>query len=74
MLDLMSRMRIIIEGKMSQIIELLDEFKMIKAKMFETSDFVVIEDPDSEMMKRYNQLLGFFYPQFRTVEWISPIN
>ena len=53
--------------------EMIDEFKMLKAEIFEQGDFVVIEDPNSERMKRYNQLLGFFYPQFRTTDWISPL-
>ena len=58
------------EINMSQLIELLDEFKMVKAEIFEKSNFVVVND--SETMKRYNQLLGFFHPQFRTTDWISP--
>jgi len=58
---------------MSQFTELLDEFEMLKNKIFEKQNFVVVENPDSETMKRYNQLLGFFYPQFRTSDWISPV-
>jgi hypothetical protein len=58
---------------MSQFTELLDEFKMLKSEIFEKQNFVVVENPDSETMKRYNQLLGFFYPQFRTSDWISPV-
>lgn len=52
---------------------MFDEFTLLKAEIFEQGDFVIIEDPDSEKMKRYNQLLGFFYPQFRTTDWISPV-
>jgi len=58
---------------MTNFQEMIDEFKSLKADIFEQGDFVVIEDPDSEKMKRYNQLLGFFYPQFRTTDWISPL-
>jgi hypothetical protein len=58
---------------MSQFTELLDEFEMLKNKIFEKQNFVIVENPDSETMKRYNQLLGFFYPQFRTSDWISPV-
>jgi hypothetical protein len=58
---------------MSQFTELLGEFKMLKSEIFEMGDFIVIEEPDGEKMKRYNQLLGFFYPQFRTSDWISPV-
>ena len=58
---------------MSQFTDLVMEFKMLKAEIFEKSNFVVVENPESETMKRYNQLLGFFYPQFRTTDWISPV-
>jgi hypothetical protein len=58
---------------MTNFKEMLDEFKILKAEIFEQGDFVVIEDPDSDKMKRYNQLLGFFYPQFRTTDWTSPL-
>jgi hypothetical protein len=58
---------------MSHLAELLDEFKLLSLEMFEHGHFVVIEDPNSEKMKRYNQLLGFFYPQFRTTDWTSPV-
>ena len=61
------------ELNMSQLVELLDEFKMLKAEIFEKGNFVVVENPDGETMKRYNQLLGFFYPQFRTTDWITPV-
>ena len=52
---------------------MFDEFTLLKAEIFEQGDFIIIEDPDSEKMKRYNQLLGFFYPQFRTTDWMSPV-
>jgi hypothetical protein len=58
---------------MSEFTILLDEFKQLKDEIFAQGDFVVIEDPDDIKMKRYNQLLGFFYPQFRTSEWKSPV-
>jgi hypothetical protein len=58
---------------MSEFTILLDEFKQLKNEIFEQGDFVVIEDPDDIKMQRYNQLLGFFYPQFRTSEWKSPV-
>jgi len=58
---------------MSQLVDLLKEFNMLKANIFKKGDFVIVESPDSETMKRYNQLLGFFYPQFRTTDWISPV-
>jgi hypothetical protein len=58
---------------MSEFTVLLDEFKQLKSEIFAQGDFVVIEDPDSVKMQRYNQLLGFFYPQFRTTDWKSPV-
>jgi hypothetical protein len=51
--------------------DLFDEFNSLKAEIFEQGNFVVIEDSDK--MRRYNQLLGFFYPQFRTTDWTSPL-
>lgn len=51
--------------------ELKNEFDTLKLEIFEKSNFVVMGD--SETMKRYNQLLGFFHPRFRTTDWISPI-
>lgn len=58
---------------MSEFNELLNEFKELKSEIFAQGDFVVIEDVDDINMQRYNQLLGFFYPQFRTTDWISPV-
>ena len=58
---------------MSQLVDLLKEFNMLKAEIFEKGNFVVVENPESEIMKRYNQLLGFFYPQFRTTDWVTPV-
>jgi len=58
---------------MSEFTILLDEFKQLKNEIFAQGDFVVIEDPDDVKMQRYNQLLGFFYPQFRTKNWINPV-
>ena len=58
---------------MSEFTVLLDEFKELKGEIFAQGDFVVIEDVDDTKMQRYNQLLGFFYPQFRTTDWESPV-
>lgn len=58
---------------MSELVDLLDEFKQLKDEIFAQGDFVVIEDVDDVKMQRYNQLLGFFYPQFRTSDWKNPV-
>ena len=49
---------------------LKDEYLTLKAKLFGGSMFVVLEDTQEQ--KRYDQLLAYFYPQFRTKNWINP--
>jgi hypothetical protein len=56
---------------MSEFTELLSEFKTLKQKIFGNDMFVAVNN--DEDTKRYNQLLGFFYPQFRTSDWESPL-
>jgi hypothetical protein len=60
------------EGIMSQFTDLLSEYKQLKDEVFDGEMFVVL-DQDDKKVQRYNQLLGFFYPQFRTSDWISPV-
>ena len=57
---------------MSQFTDLVDEFQYLKGEVFKDGFFVVL-DANSEQVQRYQQLLGFFYPQFRTTDWISPM-
>jgi hypothetical protein len=57
---------------MSRLVELHDEFTLLKKELFGESVFVVL-DQDDKKVKRYNQLLGFFYPQFKTTGWTSPV-
>lgn len=52
---------------------LLEEFKALKEKLFGKHAFVVL-DEDHPDTKRYNQLFQFFYPSFRTKDWVSPLN
>ena len=50
--------------------ELLDEFEKLKAEIFGDCSFIAeIEGPQAD---RYSQLLGLFYPQFRTKGWVNP--
>jgi hypothetical protein len=57
---------------MSQFTDLVDEFQYLKGEVFKDGFFVVL-DADNEQVQRYQQLLGFFYPQFRTTDWVSPM-
>lgn len=52
---------------------LLTEFKALKEKLFAGGTFVVMND-DSIETKRYNQLFQFFHPEFRTKQFINPLN
>lgn len=57
---------------MSQFTDLVDEFYYLKSEVFQDGFFVVL-DGNSEQVQRYQQLLGYFYPQFRTTGWKSPV-
>jgi hypothetical protein len=59
---------------MSEFTELVDEFKNLKSEIFAQGNFIIVDDPGSDKMKRYNQLLGYFYPQFRTSDYTDPIS
>jgi len=50
---------------------LKNEFISLKKEIFGECKFVVMDDQDPKT-KRYNQLLGFFYPCYRTKDWINP--
>ncbi len=50
---------------------LAEEFKTLKDELFGNGSFVVL--PEGERTDRYNQLLGLFYPQFRTRGWQNPL-
>jgi hypothetical protein len=60
------------ETMATQLMSLFNEFKDLKQKLFGQNMFVVLDDK-SEDVKRYNQLLGYFFPQFRTSDWVSPV-
>ena len=53
--------------------ELYKEYKALRDKIFGTHTFVV-DQPDSKDHKRYNQLFQFFYPPYRTKDFINPLN
>lgn len=57
---------------MSEFTELLSEYHYLRKEIFGDNKFVVL-DETSDRVKRYNQLLGFFYPQLRTKDWVSPV-
>ena len=52
--------------------KLLAEFEDLKHTIFGASKFVIMEQ--GELQKRYSQLLGYFYPHFRTEDWVNPEN
>ena len=53
--------------------ELLKEFKALKIELF-GDNMLAIQSDDSKKWKRYDQLLAYFHPEFRTKNWINPIN
>lgn len=57
---------------MSEFVDLVKEFKDLKKEIFGNDMFVVMDENDPKT-KRYNQLLAYFYPQFRTDGWKSPV-
>lgn len=52
--------------------ELVEEYDNLKKELFGECKFVVL-DQNSDTTKRYNQLLQFFFPQFRTKDFITPL-
>ena len=58
---------------MSEFTDLSNEFESLKKELFGNEMFVIL-DPNNPKVKRYEQLLGFLYPQFRTQGWVSPIS
>jgi len=57
----------------SQFSKLASEYIILKNKIFGNYKFVVLDDNDIEH-KRYSQLFQYLYPQFRTKDFINPIN
>lgn len=55
-----------------RVSEMLEEFQALKSKLFGSAWGVEWEGTDEQ--KRFDQLLGFFYPQFRTDGWINPLD
>lgn len=49
------------------------EMDQLKTRIFNDSMFVIIDDKDPKV-QRYNQLLGFFKPEFRYEGWINPLS
>ena len=52
---------------------LLKEFHSLKEKIFGKDMFVTVPDKEPEEHKRYDQLLAYFNPCFRTQNWINPM-
>lgn len=56
---------------MTTLRELHAEFLKLKEELFGKNLFVIL-DESSKKTKRYNQLLGYFYPCYQTQGWINP--
>lgn len=52
--------------------ELLKEYNELKNRIFGNFSFVIWEDKDIDF-ERYNQLMMFFHPQFRTSDFVNPL-
>jgi len=47
----------------------LQEFNVLKHKLFSDSPFVIMADQEEQ--DRYGNLLGLFYPEYRNDEWVN---
>ena len=56
--------------QMTELRKLHIEFQCLKAELIGTNTFVEVEE--TYLQKRYSQLLGFFFPCYRTSGWINP--
>ena len=52
--------------------ELLREFNALKKELFGDNLFVELDDSDPRTA-RYDQLLGYFFPRFRSSGWKNPL-
>jgi hypothetical protein len=50
---------------------LRQEFDNLKKELFSSSSFIEVDDTCPKQ-NRYNQLLQYFYPEFRSKDWINP--
>jgi len=56
----------------NKIKSLESEFMTLKKELYGDNMFVVLDESDPKV-QRYNNLLGLFYPNFRTSAWINPL-
>ena len=54
-----------------KITALQKEFSELKLMLFGSESFVIYQNDD--LQKRYDQLLGFFKPEFRYKNWVNPL-
>jgi len=50
---------------------LLEEYKELRQKLFHGEKFLKVEDTPEQ--RRYDQLFKLFHPQYRTRNWVNPI-
>mgnify|MGYP000904890571 CR=1 FL=1 len=52
---------------------LVAEYNSLKTELFGGCAWFVV-DPDNEKHRRYDQLFCWLHPQFRTKEYVDPLN
>lgn len=60
-------------NEMTKLKKLYNEYKALQAAIFGGAVFAIV-DTDSEQHARYQQLLGLFKPQYRTRDWVNPMD
>ena len=61
----------IIRNQTMKMEALLQEYRQLRDKLFAGLPFA--EHIDNEDWRRYDQLFAYFYPQYRTKNWKSPL-
>ena len=56
-----------------KIKELKAEYEALKTELFGNDSFVEPLEEDKPKWKRYEDLRGYFYPNFRTKNWSNPL-
>jgi hypothetical protein len=56
---------------MTTLLTLHQEFMKLRFELFAGNSFVEQDDTDPRW-PRYSQLLGYFYPCYRTKDWVNP--
>ena len=57
---------------MTNLKRLHTEFKALKEELFQGASFAILDDDDPKVA-RYQQLLQFFFPCYRTKDYTDPV-